>query len=86
MQEKDADYIEYQLINKLQYSEKRARDLLYGIMEIYNSFDRVYNALIPELIKNQDLDRNELQEWIWTIREEFRHIDYHVQDAELTNL
>lgn len=77
-----------ELYTKLEKAEIFKKDKLdsfiHSLVDIKNSIDEIYNVYIPILLKNESKEL--LEETIWDIREEFRHINYHIEDANLTNI
>jgi hypothetical protein len=55
-------------------------------VDVYESVQKVYGSLVPQLIDEREASRESVRELLWDLREEFRHIDYHIHDAELTDL
>lgn len=64
---------------------EEAEAFAYAIVNIKESMDKIYDEILPKII-NADLSKFELQDLIWDIREEFRHIDYHIKDGKLLDL
>jgi hypothetical protein len=56
---------------------------IHAIVDIEESFLKIYSILIKEILDNQS-NYDLIQDRLWEIREEFRHIDYHINDAKLT--
>jgi len=47
----------------------------------------VYSQLVPRLLKALKAEqRDEVLNALWDLREAFRHVDYHIHDAKLTEL
>jgi hypothetical protein len=46
----------------------------------------VYQELLPKLLATRDRPHSEFLDALWDIREEFRHVAYHMDDAKLTEL
>jgi len=69
-------------------SEEEAGTLALAFMDIYESVQKLYGsgALIPQLLSNQEASSERMEDLLWDIRNEFRHIDYHIHDAKLTDL
>ena len=47
---------------------------------------KIYVELVPELVGTLDESPDAFKEKLWDIREEFRHIAYHIEDAGLVDL
>jgi len=67
-------------------SEEEAGTLAHALLDVYESVQKVYGSLIPQLLDDHEASRECVKEFLWDVREEFRHIDYHIHDAELTDL
>lgn len=75
----------YAKLDKAGIFEKEKLDsFIHSLVDIKASIDEIYNVYIPILLKNESGDS--LEETIWDIREEFRHISYHIEDANLTDI
>lgn len=67
-------------------SEIEAEAAVYALVEIAESIEKVYCRLIPDILSHSDAPGDALKEKLWDVREEFRHIDYHIHDGRLTEL
>ena len=67
-------------------SEEQAGTLAHALLDVYESVQKVYGSLVPQLLDEHEASRESVRELLWDVREEFRHIDYHIHDAELTDL
>jgi len=56
---------------------------MHALIDIEESFINIYKIYLDEIIKNEE-NTDFIKEKIWDIREEFRHIQYHINDAKLT--
>lgn len=63
---------------------EEAEALVYGLMEIAESVNKIYSQIIPEILSTQNNDA--LKDKVWDLREEFRHIQYHIDDGRLKDL
>ena len=72
------------LLEKTKISAEDADRLSHSLTDISESFDKIYNQIIPKIIN--ETNKELTVELFWDIREQFRHIDYHIKDAELTEL
>ncbi len=68
------------------FSEEEAGTLAHALLDVYESVQKVYGSLVPQLLDEHEASRESVRELLWDVREEFRHIDYHIHDAELTDL
>lgn len=66
--------------------EAEAEAAVYALLDIAKSVDKVYSELIPTILSDPGAPMERLMDRIWDIREEFRHIAYHIQDGKLTEL
>jgi hypothetical protein len=61
--------------------------LAHALLDIAEAINRVYGSLVPELLASlHGGSRVQVKDVIGDLREEFRHIDYHVHDPHLTDL
>jgi len=67
-------------------SEDEAGATVHALVDIAESMDRIYRELIPKIMNGSDEEPRKLQDILWEIRDEFRHVDYHIHDARLTDL
>jgi len=65
--------------------ENKVEALIYGLQEIGKSIEIIYQEILPKML-NEDPDKEKILNLLWDIREEFRHIDYHIKDAEILDL
>ena len=87
MKKKKHDYqhLHTKILSSNLLNANKTEALVYGLEEIKNSIDIIYDKIIPELI-NENLSKDQILNLLWEIREEFRHIDYHIKDSELLDL
>jgi hypothetical protein len=64
--------------------EEQAGTLAHAFLDVYESVQEVYGSLIPQLLGDHEASHESVRELLWDVREQFRHIDYHIHDAELT--
>lgn len=64
----------------------RAEAVVHAIVDIDESVRRVAESLVPRLIEAAGAKDEEFKERLWDIREEFRHVEYHLRDAGLVDL
>jgi hypothetical protein len=48
--------------------------------------EKIYRTLLPELMGALDQPSAAFKDKLWDIREEFRHVEYHLRDGKLTEL
>lgn len=58
----------------------------HALVDIAESIQRIYIELIPKVLNEQESSEEVFQDAVWDLREEFRHIDYHIQDSGLIDL
>lgn len=69
------------------FDRKNAESIIHALVDIKQSVNHIYNKILPELVyANEALEQEQLLEKLWEIREQFRHIDYHMRDANLTEI
>ena len=74
------------LEQKSSLKKKEIEALVYSLIEIKDSFEKIYNSIIPNMLKISGNNTELLQDLLWDLREEFRHIDYHIQDSKILDL
>ncbi|MBX5445349.1 hypothetical protein [Sphaerobacter sp.] len=68
-------------------SHSEADALALALADIAESMETVYSQLVPRLLKALKAEqRDEVLNALWDLREAFRHVDYHIHDAKLTEL
>ncbi len=65
---------------------EHAEAVVHALEDIANSMEKVYGTLLPDLIGALDQPNAIFKDRLWDIREEFRHVAYHLRDARLTEL
>ena len=80
---KAIENIYHLLLKKKIMSKKKAEAWCYDLSEINRSIEVIKNKFIPALLENQDQEEK-FQDLLWDIREEFRHLQYHIDDGKLT--
>ena len=85
MEKKHLNNLFFKLIDCKLMSKEEINNLIYSLQEIEESFDKIYNEIIIKILKTENTD-SKIQDLIWDIREEFRHIDYHIKDGKLLDL
>lgn len=73
------------LIEIYQTDKVKADSIVHALVDIEESLNNIYHKIIPQLFENS-LKTTEIQDLLWDIREDFRHVDYHIHDADLINL
>ena len=68
------------------YTTEESDAIVHALLDISESFEKIYTQIIPDIIENERNPLDQLKDKIWDLREEFRHIDYHIHDANLTDL
>lgn len=81
--EHGADRLQSLLDERLVLPPDRTEALVYALREVAGSIQKVYWALLPRTIDDPEITAETLRDLIWDIREEFRHIDYHIHDGLL---
>ncbi len=67
-------------------SEQRA-STLYALSEIAESMEKIFLQMIPRLASmGAESDVDAVKDALWDIREEFRHVQYHIDDGQLKDL
>jgi hypothetical protein len=64
------------------YSDKDLDAYIHALVDIKESIDKIYNIYLENITNNTE-SKEKIVDSIWDIREEFRHINYHIEDAKL---
>ncbi len=73
-----------ELLNQFSILDSNSRDAIcHSLIDMYESFLKIYSVILPELITKTN--EEEIFENLLDIKEELRHIDYHIHDAFLPN-
>ena len=76
------DKIVYEVLKKHQiFSKKDLETYIHALIDIRESINKIGELLLDVDDKKE---KEAVLDIIWGIREEFRHIDYHIKDAKLT--
>lgn len=59
---------------------ENAEAWLHALADIKESTDKIFNNYLPLCIDTLSPEKS--RELLWTIREELRHIQYHIEDIE----
>ena len=68
------------------FDREKADAVVHALVDIEESTRKIYVELLPELVHALDQSPDAFKDKLWDVREEFRHIAYHLQDAKLTDL
>jgi len=68
------------------FDRERADAIVHALVDIAESMEKLYGTLLPELIATLNRPSAEFKDKLWDLREEFRHVEYHLRDAKLTEL
>lgn len=63
-------------------NDKELEAFMYALLEIEDSMNKIYNSHVKDILENNKCQEI-IQDKLWDIREEFRHIEYHINDAKL---
>ncbi len=85
MEEKITKKIKLNLEKIQNIDSKGSEAIIHALVDIEESFEKIYKKIMPELSKNE-LSEDAVQNLLWDIREELRHIDYHIHDSHLLEL
>lgn len=67
-------------------SLESADSVVHALVDIANSVNTVYGSILPKLLAASDASLEERRDILEDLREEFRHIEYHLHDAQLADL
>jgi len=80
---KKLDKIYEKLASVNYFSDKNELErFVHALTDIKESIDKIFNENVEEVCNAKDMDT--IKEKMWDIREDFRHISYHIEDAKLT--
>ncbi len=65
--------------------EEKIEALMHALVDVKESFEKIYKVILPQLVKGKNT-REQIQDLVWDIREEFRHIEYHIRDSDVLDL
>ncbi|MEY4583067.1 MAG: hypothetical protein RL701_7770 [Pseudomonadota bacterium] len=68
------------------FESGRAEAIAHALMDIAESMNKIYEELVPRLVQSVDEPAEVFKDKLWDVREEFRHVEYHLKDAELVDL
>ena len=68
-------------VNRYNHGEEEASTLSHGFSDLEKSFKIFIEELLPKLLK-EDISEEEIDEILWDIGDEFRHILYHIKDSK----
>jgi len=71
------------LRNKI-FAQKELDAYVHALVDINESLTKIYTECVNNILSNGD-NKDAIINAIWDIREEFRHITYHIDDAKLTD-
>lgn len=63
--------------------DEESEAAVYALLDMAKPFEEIYFGLIPRILSVPHAERATLQDWVWEIREQLRHIDYHIHDGWL---
>ena len=72
------------LLEKTEINHDDADTLSHALIDVQESLEKIYNTILPKFYEEND--RVKIIELIWEIKDEFNHINYHIEDANLTEL
>jgi hypothetical protein len=67
-------------------SQEQAEALVHALVDIANSMNKLYGEILPRLLSEPGASADVLADRIWDIREELRHVDYHLHDSGVLEL
>lgn len=76
----DANRLSGLFVSKGMLSEE-AGTVAHALLDIRESMERIYGELLPAILNGPEVEKSVLEEHLWEIHEEFRHVDYHIHDA-----
>lgn len=85
MKEIDVNLINARIKESKLITDDNIDALVHALVDIKESTEKIYNSLLPQLCGSQN-NSETLQDLLWSIREEFRHIEYHIQDSGINDI
>jgi hypothetical protein len=68
-------------------SIERADAAVHALIDIIDTVEIIYGSVLPEILAEPGADTPvTLKERLWDLREELRHLDYHVHDSGLLDI
>jgi hypothetical protein len=65
----------------------RADAAVHALVDILETIENIYGSVLPDILAEPGPEAiATLKERLWDLREELRHIDYHVHDSGLLDL
>ena len=59
---------------------------LHALVDISSALIKIYNNIIPTIIDNKNIEKEELEDLLCDMRTQFRHIKYHIKDHFLSSV
>ena len=74
----------FDVLESANYFDSRSKleAFVHAIADIKEAVDKIYGESINMIIDSEN-DREKITDCMWEIREDFRHIKYHIEDAKL---
>jgi predicted nucleic acid-binding Zn-ribbon protein len=85
MHKVDEKAIEQLQISLKKIGKEENEALIHALVDIQDSFENIYNQILPKLTEEK-LTEDEVRDLLWDVREEFRHIKYHIQDSNILEI
>lgn len=85
MNKADLKSIRASLMKSGVVDEEKIEALMHALVDVKESFEKIYKVILPQLVKGKNT-REQIQDLVWDIREEFRHIEYHIRDSDVLDL
>lgn len=63
--------------------QEELESYVHALLDIEEAMEKIYLQYAKKIIDNKG-DADLIQDLLWDIREEFRHIEYHMNDGKLT--
>ena len=65
-------------------AEQDIEGFLHALVDISSALIKIYNNIIPTIIDNKNIEKEELEDLLCDMRTQFRHIKYHIKDGKLS--
>lgn len=73
----------FRILEKVKIKEdEELESYVHSLLDIEEAIEKIYGLYIKKILESEN-DFEVIQDAIWDIREEFRHIEYHINDGKL---
>ncbi|MDD5363439.1 MAG: hypothetical protein PHN88_15050 [Ignavibacteria bacterium] len=82
----NSKYLELEEIlkSKSAMPNENLESFMYALLHISSSISKIYFEIIPSILVDKNIKDEVLNELLVKLRNEFRHIQYHIEDGKLS--